>query len=207
MKRLFVSVVALAATMAFTSCGGITFTGLEKDLTIDLGDRTAALDGVSAKGKKDIPKEDITIVGLDYVGVGKLTYTAKEDSEEATDTRNVTIKPDKLFGNYGVSDVDLINGGTPLTYNVEAKKSATETKLVITNWGGQGWDATFVGNGSSMKLTMESIDLGNGTASVTGTAEYHTLNNGYEIYQVEYTIVYADGTTPTEKYKATLSKR
>ena len=204
MRKLFVPFVAMATVLVFTSCGGITFTGLEKDLTIDLGDRTAALDGVSAKGKKDIPKEDITIVGLDFVGVGELTYTAKEDSETGTDTRKVSVKPDKLFNEYAVVELDVINSGTD-QYNVEVKKSTDALKLLISNFLGMGYVATFGGVEKSMTLKMEELELDNGAAKVNGTAKYHT-ENGYEIYEAEYEVTYSDG-SPADKFKSTLRKR
>jgi len=210
MKRLFVPFVALATVLVFTSCGGdITFTGLDKDLTIDLGDRTAALEGVSAKGKSSIPKEDITIIGLDFVGEGKLTYTAKEDSETGTDTRNVTVKPDKLFATYKVVETYLGEGGGTDNFDVVVKESSVVTKLIVTGFmGNPSWTATFVGDGKSMDLTMERLELGDGAdkAYITGSAKYLSNASGYSIYQMTYEAEYSDE-SPTDKFSATLEKR
>jgi predicted small lipoprotein YifL len=207
MKKLFVPIVALATVFVFTSCGSdITINIPSEDLTIDLGDREAALKDVTAKGKKDIPKEDITIVGLEWVGDATLTYTAKEESATETKTREATVKADKLFGNYRVEETDLVNGGTD-TYNVTVVSSAKGvTKLVISNFLDLNFSATFAGDGKSTTLTMEPMELSSGVATVTGTAKYHAQGTGYEIFDCQYEVTYSDG-SDKDKFSAKLEKR
>ena len=208
MKKLFVPIVAMATVFVFTSCGSDekpTITLPSGDLTIDLGDKVEALKGVTAKDKKDDLTSKIEVKkGLDYVGVGELTYAVSNDNGETTEKRAVTIKPDKLFNEYKVVETNLVNASVD-NFNVEVKKSADGTKLLMTNINNNGWVATFVGNGTSMELTMERLELGGGAAYITGSAKYHT-ENGYEIYQAKYEIEYTDG-SPKDKYEATLSKR
>ena len=215
MKKLFVPIVALATVFMFTSCGSdIKFTIPDGDITIDLGDRTKALEGVSAKGKKDIPKEDIKIEGLDWVGKGKLTYTAKdEDGKTETATRDVTVKADKLFGTYAVQ---YYFGETKVegVVSTNVSSSSDNTRLVVNTFFGKAtWSAVFAGDGKSMKLTMDKKtfslpDPGDPTKTLTceatGTAEYAIGTKGYSIVSLKFTAVWDDG--EIENFTATFEK-
>jgi len=199
MKKLFVSIVAAATVFVFTSCGSdieITIPG--DDLTIDLGDRTKALEGVSAKGKKDIPKEDITIEGLDFVGNGKLIYTAKDESGNQSAERGVTIKTDLLWGTYKVTETDLdpVTPNPANVYDIKVEKSGNDViKLLMDGFGGASFAMVFAGDGKSTTLTMEptSVTSSGVKGTATGEVSYSKLTNGYAIQQGKYKIEYEDG--------------
>ncbi len=200
MKKLFVSIVAIATVLAFTSCGDDT---TAPDITLptdastfisDLGDQTAALEGVTAKDKKDGDvTNSLTVSGLDYVGTGSLTYSAKDNANNVgTAQRAVTIKTDKLFGNYLVKE----NGATS-GYNVEAKKSGSDiAKLLITNFGGEGWDAVLQGDGASTVLTIIPFDIlaeDGTTGTIAGKVNYQKGSTQYNLISGDYKITWEDG--------------
>jgi len=212
MKRLFVPFVALATVLVFASCDNTdkpTITLPEDALVIDLGDEAAALVGVTAKDKKGDLTSKISVSGLDFVGLGELVYAVSNDNGTTTEGRAVTIKPNKLFATYKVVETDLGDGGGTDNFDVVVKESSDVTKLIVTGFmGSPKYTATFVGNGTSMDLTMEVMELSNGTdkAYITGKAKYLSNASGYSIYQMTYEVEYSDE-SPMDKYSATLEKR
>jgi hypothetical protein len=205
MKKLFLSIVAVATMLVFTSCTKDnetppTITVPATALTIDLGDEKTALEGVTAKDDKDVDvTSSLRVEGLNFVGVGTLTYSAEDKTGLiGTLKRPVTIKPDKLFGTYKVTENEVGGSGTDV-YDVTAKGSiAGAALLVMENFGGLGFAVTFAGDGESTTLTMMPQDVvTDGVDGVmTGTISY-TVTNGYLISNGQYKIVYDDGITLT----------
>ena len=190
-----------AVTVVFSS--GITFpTGM---LVIDLGDELSALNGVTAidANGSDITSS-LTVAGLDFVGNGNLTYTAKSSTGNDTKTRPVTIKPNKLFGNYSVIETGTY--GT-FSYNVTVTASSDLTKLVITNFFGEELTAVFEGDGKSTTLTMIPFEetFGEWIGKFTGTASYKKIAANYAIYECKFKVKWNDG--EIEDYVATFEKK
>jgi hypothetical protein len=209
MKKLFVPIVALATVFVFTDCkSDIKITIPDGDLTIDLGDRTKALEGVSAKGKKDIPKEDITIVGLDFVGKEvKLTYTAKEESETETQERKVSIKPDKLFGQYVMTETDA-SGPTSYPVTVEKDPEVGTVNVCVKNIYNNTTSWIFVGDGKTMELKpIKTYKLDEGTddeGTVTASLKYAIVGGKYRIISGSYSIEWAK--SQDESYTLTFAE-
>ena len=199
MKKLLVSVVALAMAFAVTSCGKEDVTIPEislpiDELVVDLGDAEAALKNVTAKDDKDGDvTNSLTVEGLDYVGDGTLTYYAKDNAGNVGSVKkSVTIKPDKLFGNYLVKQ-----NGSETGYNVEAKKSGSDnTKLIISNFANNNLTATLQGDGVSTVLTIVSFqveDEDGVKGTITGKINYKKGTNQYEFVSGDYKVVWDDG--------------
>jgi hypothetical protein len=213
MKRLIVSVATIAVALGFMSCGGddvtapvITIPG--DALVIDLGDKDAALKDVTAEDKKD---GDVTsylevVDGLDYVGVGSLTYSVKDKANnEQLQKRPVTVKTDKLFGSYFVTERGP-DGDT--TYNVTVEKSGVAvTQLIAKNFF--SYDATFKGDGASTTLTMEPVEalVGQEKITITGTVTYKKGTSQYVLDQSKVKVTWADPTLEDDDYTLTFVLR
>ena len=184
-------------TVEISTLAEITFPA--GTLVIDLGDISAALEGVIAKSSNgnDIT-DSLLIIGLAYVGNGTLTYYMNSFdlwSGGNIKTRPVTIKPDKLFGNYSATETDL-SDGTESTYNVTVTASSDITKLEITNFFNGGVTAVFEGNGKSTLLNMVpfTAKIAQWTANFTGTLQYMiNMANTYAIYRCDFKIEWSDG--------------
>ena len=199
MKKLLVSVVALAMAFAVTSCNPEDLTAPEitlpsDALVLDLGDKEAALKNVIAKDKEDgdIAAANIQIVGLDFVGGSTLTYSiADKAGNVGTAERKVSIKPDKLFGNYLAKQ-----NGAETGYNVEVKKSGSDnTKLIMTNFAGNDFIATFEGDGKSTVLTLvplEVVDDDGVKGNLTGKINYKKGAAQYELIDGDYKVTWED---------------
>jgi len=211
MKKLFVPIVALATMFVFTSCGDVEkpeITYPIDDLTINLGDKTAALVGVTAKDKKNDLTDKIDVTGLDYVGKGELTYSVSNDAGETKEKRSVTIKADKLVDvSYIVAQTLTYDDGAIAQdgYPVKVVKSTDPTKLVIENLGNAqklNLSLTFVGDGKTMTLAAEPKDIvDNDTKDpgvVTGTATYKVDANNYVFYECNFKIVWKPKGAPEE---------
>jgi predicted small lipoprotein YifL len=213
MKKLLVSVVALATVITFTSCGDdekapeITLPTDATTLVIDLGDETAALAGVTAKDDKD---GDVTnslrVEGLDYVGNGGLVYYAKDNgNNEGKATRPATITSTKLAGTYFVTQT----GAEDKTYtSTVTKSSQSDTKLVVSNLDANAdFSVVFVGSGNSTTMTMEPHTFtSEGYEGVmSGTLEYKKSGTSYVLYEMTYKVTWDDG--EVENYSAELEAR
>ena len=199
MKKLFVPIVALAAVLAFTSCGKEdqdppVITLPDGALVIDLGDEIAALKDVTAEDKKDgdVSSTLKVLEGLDFVGQSILKYSAKDKAgNEGFVTKSVTIRANNLFGNYSARQVPGEDSDFD-TYIVNIGASQDPTKLVLTGFYGQsGWFVVFSGNGTS-ELTMETKTFNNGDITVTGKATYRKVAT-YDMYDFNFTVTDEDG--------------
>ena len=193
MKKLFVFVVVMATVLAFTSCGGekpeITFP--EGDLVIDLGDKEAALVGVTAKDKKDDLIEKVVVSGLDFVGIGELIYSATNDEGTTNEKREVTVKSGKLAGGYYAR---LAGGSTDIS--VTFTQSSNVVRLVmsgiVTN------DLTFVGDGKTTTLGLlnspiSMTDEDGDKFDLTGELVYNLKADGtYDVSLFEFSMKYED---------------
>jgi len=198
MKKLFVPIVALATMCLFTNCQKdetapeITIPG--DALTIDLGDATAALKGVTAKDDKD---GDVTsslkvTAGLDYVGVGTLTYSVEDKAGNvATKTRPVTIKPDKLFGQYVLTQTDT-SGSSSYPVIVDKDPDVSTVNVLVTNIYNNTTKWIFAGDGKTMELKpikTYMLDEGTGDAgTVTTSLKYAIIDGKYRIFSGTYSI-------------------
>lgn len=191
MKKLLVSVVALATVITFTSCGDdekapeITLPTDATTLVIDLGDETKAKEGVTAKDDKDGDvTNSLTIVGLDYVGNGGLTYYAKDNANnEGKATRPATITATKLTNKtYKANEVG--DDGSTDTYDVTVVASSSNIKVVINNFYGANYTATFAGDGASQTMIMEPVELEDGV--ITGSISYTKSGDNYVFTQMKY---------------------
>jgi hypothetical protein len=190
MKKLAVSVVALATVFAFTSCNSEdtvapVITVPDNALVIDLGDTEAALEGVTASDDKDKDVTTyLTVEGVDYVGIGTLTYSAKDKANnEGTAERAVTIKAGKLKGTYLVDESGPsyeTGNDTTIRYSFTGEEHpADNTTLSIKGFfGNPNYVATFKGDGKSTTLNLEPLNVNVGTdaspvtMTLTGTIEY-----------------------------------
>jgi len=211
MKKLFVSIVALATVLVVTSCGKEDNTKPEitlptDALVIDLGDEVAALVGVEAKDDKDgdVTSKVKVTGGFDFVGNSTLTYTVTDEATNtATETRPVTVKSNKLFGNYSAREVCDDNGGID-NYLVKFDESSDPTKLVMSNFFNEaGWYVVFSGDGKSMDLTMEEKTFNQGAIVVTGKATYRKVSN-YDMYDFKFKV---DDGTSAENYSVTFTRQ
>jgi len=211
MKKLLVSVVALAMAFAVTSCGKDDVTAPEitlpsDELVIDLGDDEAAFKNVTAKDDKDGDvTNSLTVEGLDYVGKGTLTYYAKDNAGNVgKEEKNVTIKADKLFGGYAVVEKCEEDGVTQ-TYDVQvAKSGVSQTELLMNNFYGYD-NVRFIGDGKSTTLTMEKF---NATADgekfeITGSATYKKGTSQYEIVTATFKVTWEDTDFGVDNYTMT----
>jgi hypothetical protein len=201
MKKLAVSLVALATVFAFTSCNSEdtvapVITVPSDALVIDLGDTEAALKGVTANDDKDKDVTTyLTVEGLDYVGIGTLTYSVKDKANnEGTATRPVTIKAEKLTGvSYSVQEAAPYE---TTKYVVDVQKSSDQTKVVLSNFYGQSNLApVFEGDGKSMTFTVKNypITSGGDNGSIDGTLSYKKSSSNYEFYECKYSVTWSDG--------------
>ena len=178
----------------------------EAALVIDLGDETAALNGVTAKDAKG---RDVTnslkVSNLDYVGTGSITYSAEDNEGNiATKTRPVTIQSNKLLGGY----ISTIIGQSGWYFNsVTVTSSSKNTELVIKDLIYAQSSAVFAGDGTSTVLTMipTSVSDNNGrVGNLTGQVTYKNIAGKYEIYEGRYTITWNNG--GSENFTATFVK-
>ncbi len=217
MKKLFLSTIALAMVFAFTSCKDdvtppeITLPTDASVPVFQLGDKTAALNGVTAKDKKD---GDVTsnlgVEGLEYVdSAATLIYSVSDEAANmAVANRTATISAEKLFGNYGVSEIVVGGSGNPDTYNVTVGASQVKGKaaLIIDNFY-ESWQATFVGKAGEATLEMIPFTVtsdGGATATVSGQCTYS--NNGtYTLVKATWKL--AEANKPDIEMEATYTVR
>ena len=219
MKKLFVPIVAVATMLAFTSCGDdvtapeITLpTEPTGGLVIDLGDETAALKDVTAKDDKD---GDVTaslkVAGLDFVGVGNLTYSVLDKANNTgTKSRPVTIKSGELKGTYEVKEIAIGENTPEALYQVTISQEASDaTMLYITGFGGFEFSGavSFVSDGRTTKMVMKSGHGGTYQGdpfTLSGDLEYKGLNKDYQVYEWNYQMNFDD---EVWNYKATLTRK
>ena len=216
MKKLFLSTIALAMVFVFTSCKDdvtppeITLPTDASVPVFQLGDKTAALNGVTAKDKKD---GDVTsnlgVEGLEYVdSAATLIYSVSDEAANmAVATRTATISAEKLFGSYTISEMDDDLGGDPEVYNVTVAESASgKSTLVINNLYDANWTVVLKGNKGAATLEANplGIELGGERGTLTGTATYS--NNGtYAILTFKYQIAFTG--KESMHYTATFTKK
>jgi hypothetical protein len=205
MKKLIVPIVALATVFVFTSCGKEDTTPPEitlptDALLIDLGGEKAALEGVTAKDDKD---GDVTnslkVSGLDFVGEGTLTYSAKDKSDNVgTKTRPVTIRAQKLAGKYVVDESGpsyFTGQDTIMTYSVDVVEDRN-VPTEITIDGLFSYTINFIGDGKSMTLKMQdpfNVDLGGGVImTLKGSATYTKSGEKYSLSTCTFTATYSN---------------
>ncbi|MDR1793200.1 MAG: hypothetical protein LBR36_07170 [Bacteroidales bacterium] len=184
MKKLLMSVAALAAVVVLNSCGDgkvptITLPTDASKPVFDLGDVEAALEDVKIK---DATKDTI-IEGIDYVGDQELIYKASNESGTAKELRAAIVKVDKLLGNYTAN----YTGPT-------AEKPSGNPEAVLIQ-------------GEYIKLNIKNLDensvitaVGDGTDELKITDNTFDAGLDYE-YHVSGTIKYAPVDATKKKYE------
>lgn len=189
----------LGGTLVLTSCSKdeeapvLTLTG-GKEVTFDLA--AAAEPGVTADDNEDgdvsssVTSDWNTVVKKNEVNIYTVNYkVADEAGNEATESRKVTVKSDKLAGSYSV--VDIVSGGSfPGTYNYTCTVTQSSTdynKLLITNFLGLG--ATVQGNitanGTAINIPAQTVSVGGSSFNVSGSGLY--TGESFKITKLTYT--------------------
>lgn len=202
MKKQFLlatTILFVGGSALLTSCKKdetapvITLTG-GKEVSFDLA--AAAEPGVTADDEKDgdvtaaVTSDWATAVKKNEVGTYTVTYKVSDEAaNEATETRTVKVKSDKLAGTYAVSDV-VTGGGNPGNYswNCTVTQSSTDyNKIIITNFGGfaiQNVIATV--DGTQITVASQSVGIvGGATTTVSGTGTYN--GETFKIGKIDYT--------------------
>ena len=201
MKKILLSMAALAFVLVFASCGNdknapvITLPTDEATPVFDLGDAEAALAGVTANDDVDGDvTANLTVTGLDYAGAATLTYSVVDQANnEGTIGREAIISTGRLGGHYNVSSKDVDDpSADPVTYNVTAAKANDPAKLIISNFYDSDWVLTLDAIAGQASMTNESnpvrVAYGDGQALVYATATYAPTSNPaqYTILVVNY---------------------
>ena len=221
MKKLFVPIVALATVLVVMSCKKDDTTKPEitvpdAALVIELGDREAAMKDVKATDDKDGDvAKDVKVEGLDFVGVGNLTYSVKDQAGNESEQvkRKVTINSGKLGGTYLCKEIDRDDATENSFTSVMSPDASDATKLVVTNLRDEGILVSFVGNGTSTDLAMISIPINvidnsvTYPATISGSAKYKSSSAGYEVYELSYEIKFDDTSIDNWRYITTATKK
>ena len=202
MKKILLSVAALAFVLVFASCGKdnnapvITLPTDDATPVFDLGDVEAALAGVTANDDVDGDvTANLTVTGLDYAGAATLTYAVVDQAgNEGTIGREVIISTGRLGGHYNVSSKDLDDpSADPYAYNVTAAKANNPAQLIISNFYDSDWVLTLDAVPGAAQMTNEAnpvrVAYGDGQALVYATATYGPTSNPaqYTLLVVSYT--------------------
>jgi hypothetical protein len=202
MKKQFLlatTILFVGGSALLTSCKKdetapvITLTG-GKEVSFDLA--AAAEPGVTADDEKDgdvtaaVTSDWATAVKKNEVGTYTVTYKVSDEAaNEATETRTVKVKSDKLAGSYSVTDI--VSGGSfPGTYNytVTITQSSTDyNKVLIGNFLGLGTSVSGSAtvSGTTLTIPAQAIATSGGTFNVSGSGQYDGA--AFKITKLTYT--------------------
>ncbi len=220
MKKAFLKLAVAIAAVAFISVSctedditnpTITITG-SAAVTIDLGD-TYTDAGATANDDKDGDlTSQITTTGtvdVNKVGIYEIEYTVSDEAgNTTTETRTVTVRANRLQGNYSVSADISGTGTTPGTYaySESIATSSYYNKIVIEDFNGYtGLDITATVTGNAITISQTNVPwVWYGTTatgsdiSTTATSTFSIDNAGATpiaaITSMTFKIDYEDGT-------------
>jgi hypothetical protein len=202
MKKQFLlatTILFVGGSTLLTSCKKdetapvMTLTG-GKEVSFDLA--AAVEPGVTATDEEDgdvsasVTSDWTTVVKKNEVGTYTVNYKVSDEAaNEATETRTVKVKSDKLAGTYSV--IDIVSGGSfpgTYTYNCTVTQSSTDyNKLLISNF--LGLDVSVQGfvtaGGADLTIPAQTINTTSGSFNVSGAGKY--TGETFKITKLTYT--------------------
>jgi hypothetical protein len=205
MKRNWLNFAAALTFGAFifTACESEVTLTAPADATIDLGADFDERAGIIVDGAK---AEDVQVLWVPAFNNNRVDhYVATYTVDGVNDQRNVYVRSNLLTGAYRASDV--IEGASPITYNVEVKQSSQEfNRILLEGIADFNIEPYATINGSVITIPLQTPSNWTSSESIEGTGTYN--GEAKSLSTINYTIKFLDGgNIVTENGVATFTRR